>query len=948
MTLPSVTYPSFTSRTTIESAKVNKNFKDVIDGITDGTKALNVATMAAKSLYGSDALNLGIITSPASASAGTIRVYPKADGSLYTRDSVGSEKKIGSDGSGATTPTATDALSIDGQTLVSGNIYLIDMITAIADITVYLPAWTLGNWVKAFTFNNTDNGYRVILEAQSGEQVCFGKLEDSKVKLNWAEQAITFYADDQIDHKRYLIEVIGTVSSSSPSPVVPEPLETSIGGAIEIPIISRSVPAFASSGTAADGQDTDYVNMWHIYGAVFPGWLAYDLSGVSAPNRTSIMAHWMSDGQAIFDMAAVDPHEICYSTPGPYKIQGNAAAGGGACPSTGWVDLVVSPDPQTKKQLQHLINFTGYNWIRFYVIEQNEYSVLDGCRIKFDIYDVSSVAAGATGDWLFMGDSITAGVWHNANPFATKVNAQIAGYFPVARSGGVGATDWNFCSDILQSVLDETYCKFVSLAYGTNDTNWGDFEEYPEMLDPILVHVRESIEIVIADGKVPIIPKIPWCNDNATHRRNVQLLNAAIAGLTAEYSQLVIGPDFYTLFENHSEWLYPDGIHPTDDGNDQMTTLWADWAVASLTAQTAPVYGTLTEQSIAITTALRGSPNFLMGCVLGIDQYEIDFNVDLFYRYLTGGYGNAGWPGWNANGGYIDIVCGLADGTGVVPMFTYYQMALELEWSNWGFFTGADIHQYLLDWKLLFTRLAVFNKPAVVHIEPDFFGYLQQYCINNNTSPNLMTANIHYVDVPESVGLPATVVGLMQTIITMARTIAPKVKIGYMPSQWGDFFDLAHTSNGVIIQKATSTATFLRSLGSDDTDFVAIETSDRDAGYWETHGRTDCYWDATNATQPNFANHLLWVSKITELTNRPALWWQTPYGLPSGSSGTDYHYRDNRTTYFFAHVDQLIAAGGFGVCFGAGSDLQTMPSTDSGDFLGKLNAYKASPTVIEV
>ena len=49
MTYPAVTY-SFAPNTTILSGEVNQNFDDVIDGITDGTKDLNVNSITVSSL----------------------------------------------------------------------------------------------------------------------------------------------------------------------------------------------------------------------------------------------------------------------------------------------------------------------------------------------------------------------------------------------------------------------------------------------------------------------------------------------------------------------------------------------------------------------------------------------------------------------------------------------------------------------------------------------------------------------------------------------------------------------------------------------------------------------------------------------------------------------------------------------------------------------------------
>ena len=45
MTAPTVTYPSFTSGSLIESAKINQNYQDILSACTDSSKAFSVSSM---------------------------------------------------------------------------------------------------------------------------------------------------------------------------------------------------------------------------------------------------------------------------------------------------------------------------------------------------------------------------------------------------------------------------------------------------------------------------------------------------------------------------------------------------------------------------------------------------------------------------------------------------------------------------------------------------------------------------------------------------------------------------------------------------------------------------------------------------------------------------------------------------------------------------------------
>ena len=323
---------------------------------------------------------------------------------------------------------------------------------------------------------------------------------------------------------------------------------------------------------------------------------------------------------------------------------------------------------------------------------------------------------------------------------------------------------------------------------------------------------------------------------------------------------------------------------------------------------------------------------------------ELGLRPAIFYQYLCCGYGDAGWRGWNSpSGQYANNVLDAAKALNAVPMFTYYQLALEFENKNYAILTSENLHKYLLDVRLLYTKIAAYGSPVIVQFEPDFYGYLQQYAVSIGKTPSTIPAKIRYADVPECQTLSETVRGLLDCLVTMGHTVAPKVKVGFHASSWGDWYDPMSASTAVIKAKGASVGNFLKSAGSDATDFVTVETSDRDAGFWEAQGRTNEYWDETNAGRPNFTNHFTWVSSVSQTMGKPVLWWQMPFGVPAATSGTDGKYRDNRVKYFFSHTADVVGAGGFGMVFGAGADRQTTPSTDGGQFKRALDAYLLAP-----
>ena len=360
--------------------------------------------------------------------------------------------------------------------------------------------------------------------------------------------------------------------------------------------------------------------------------------------------------------------------------------------------------------------------------------------------------------------------------------------------------------------------------------------------------------------------------------------------------------------------------------------------------------GTLKEQQRQLAMDLRGSPMFMVG--IGNDNdgpYQNNVPIDLHYAYLDGYGDGTGWPTWNTNGDYPLFFEQAATMHQVTAMFTYYQLALELENHNDAVLNDTTrMHQYLSDMRLLFQKIAANGMPVALNIEPDLMGYLMQ-----RGSATAIPAKVHHADFPECANLPENAAGLLQCVITLARVTAPKARLGFHASMWGHYYDPLD-ANADIVGSADAVGDFLMGI-STDVDFVTVETLDRDAGFWETSGGgTTCsvtngsrgavYWDETNTALPNFSQHIRWVKALTARMNRPALEWQTPLGLPSTTcGGTNEHWRDNRVHYFFGHIPDLVDAGVAGMTFGTGAGGQTNLSTDGGQFKTAATAYKAAP-----
>lgn len=385
-----------------------------------------------------------------------------------------------------------------------------------------------------------------------------------------------------------------------------------------MPVISRNVPAFASSeystgASAAMANDADYSTCWRSSGstanapAPSPQWLAYDLSKVPVAQRTKVVVFWFATPENGYLQYPG------YDLPGQYTIDCHAGAGGGSPPAendSGWTTLAsVTDAPSSTASFtsrQHYIaSFTdksgaACNWVRMHVTSINGQSYNWDVALQMDVHDASQ---GLDDDWIFYGDSITAGMGaqqlaghtlsamggfsHNPLKDITQSDFDAAGagslwatlgktgtvseliaagkpdHFPLVQVGGVGG--W-LSSDGMSHVpgwLSLFPGKFVGIDFGTNDSGWAvhpaDFQ----------ANMQTMIDAAHAAGKIVVIPTIPSPQGSA----NTTALNAVITGTLWKEANVLQGPDLYAFFSAHTD-LLQDGLHPTDVGYVCYRQLW--------------------------------------------------------------------------------------------------------------------------------------------------------------------------------------------------------------------------------------------------------------------------------------------------------------------------------------------------------------------------------------
>jgi hypothetical protein len=348
---------------------------------------------------------------------------------------------------------------------------------------------------------------------------------------------------------------------------------------------------------------------------------------------------------------------------------------------------------------------------------------------------------------------------------------------------------------------------------------------------------------------------------------------------------------------------------------------------------------------------------------------------DLQYIYLSGGLfetttpctacggscGSTWWGCYNSPPGTYAtdfIASAMGASPAQVPMFTYYEILQTAVATISGFTEGtAEVTQaatdvgimtrYYNDWRFLLQKIG--STRVMLHIEPDFWGYVRQA-----GDPTTLAAAVGSANPTDCSSQPATIGGMGQCMIAMVRKYAPNALVGLQGSAWNIAGNMSSSVD--VATDAMQVATELGACGQSSGDFVVVETSDRDAGYYQVKG-SDTWWDPTDTTLPDYAQDLAWIKALTEALGVPALYWQTPLGNSMQNNSTN-HYKDNRVDYFFGgsasqvmsgpavtvppHWSDLAAAHVIGVAFGAGAGDQTDPDTDGGNLATKAKAYIAS------
>jgi hypothetical protein len=327
---------------------------------------------------------------------------------------------------------------------------------------------------------------------------------------------------------------------------------------IATPLISRGAPAFASSSagyqsTPDEANDGDPLTAWSP--SALPAWIAYDVSGAPADERQSAVVVWNALHAGAYVYAS-PPTGV--DMPTDYVIEVNAGPGGtSAPPTTGWTQ-VATVSHNLRGTVETPIAMNGASWVRMSITGATDPTL----AIDVDVYASPN---GATDAWLFMGDSITYMTMPYAwNDLPKLVNATRPDRWPAVVDAAIGGTSTSTAVGVIDDTMKGFPGRYVVLAYGTNDN----------VSQGASFQMETLVEHVLAAGKVPVVPHMPW-SDTSAVQANGPIINAAIDALYAKYPGILRGPDLWAAFTNRTDLIPSGDVHPNDQGREFLRQQWA-------------------------------------------------------------------------------------------------------------------------------------------------------------------------------------------------------------------------------------------------------------------------------------------------------------------------------------------------------------------------------------
>ena len=268
-----------------------------------------------------------------------------------------------------------------------------------------------------------------------------------------------------------------------------------------------------------------------------------------------------------------DYFEQYYGAPRDYRIETSADSTDG---QDGHWSPVVTLVGNRARTRSHAIPFEGKRWVRLSVSALPD--AVNPYGLFLDEIELHDLSAGGDDVWIFLGDSIGAGVFDRADAhrpsFSDEVARRHPGYAPVMVNAGLPRLrSWEAVDQVDSILALNPDARVVAVTIGSND---GDLPRLRAALRGIVGKVR-------AAGKIPVLARIPF--QTKYGQDYVAVKNEVVDEVTREEG-LLPGPDLYAWFKRFPGRLH-DGLHPDAQGSVDMQRLWAE-AVDGLYPAPAP------------------------------------------------------------------------------------------------------------------------------------------------------------------------------------------------------------------------------------------------------------------------------------------------------------------------------------------------------------------------
>jgi hypothetical protein len=348
-------------------------------------------------------------------------------------------------------------------------------------------------------------------------------------------------------------------------------------------MIGRGLTTYTSSGTGSSAVDSSYSTNWQPTGD--PAYIAIDVSGVvgtltadSSGFKSMVLTWYTQDLAYQPDLLSSGNGDI----PSNYTIDVNSAAGG-SLPGSGWVTVITVTGSLVHSR-SHIVNMAGQNWIRLSITQQADGGT-GASTLNVDLWDASrstnSAHNAVNAGWFNIGDSITARTMMQdtvgqGGPSYTSPNAlvnAINGWTPLQESGGMSGWKASDFTGQINRYMTYFPGRWVTMTLGTNEAIGSvSAATYGANMSTLL-------KAIVAAGKIPVVTTIPYGTYSGS--TNIAGLNSQLVTTLAGFPTAVNGPDLYTLFQNGTIALDPDGIHPSNPaGCETMRGVWATFMAA--------------------------------------------------------------------------------------------------------------------------------------------------------------------------------------------------------------------------------------------------------------------------------------------------------------------------------------------------------------------------------